>query len=155
MPPHLTSDQVIQFLAEKKEKKLGGKGLKSLGKPNKKQKKAERERNKAEREAQHSARGPPHKGRRGRGISRPRTSQSIEQKPSSNRRKVEGGDSTCTSSSANNSEPEGTEPPSQPRVTSRVTRSTFRGARGRGKSTARLQENLVPTEELISSSEGE
>ena len=70
------------------------------------------------------------RGRRGRDISRPRTSQSIKRKPPSNRRKVESADSTCTSSSANNFKPESTEPPSQLRVTSGVTKSTFRGARG-------------------------
>ena len=91
---------------------------------------------------------------KGRGISRPGTSQNVKERPPSNRRKVE----DPTSSSTDNSAPEVTEPPaiaSQPRVTSRVTRSTFRGARGQEKSTSRLQEDLVPTEELISSSEGE
>ena len=74
MPPHLTSDQVIQFLAEKKEKKLEAERAKELRKAEREAKKAERERQMTKREVQHSARGTTCRGR-GRGTSRSGTSQ--------------------------------------------------------------------------------
>ena len=80
MPPHLTSSQVIQFLAEKKEKKLEAERAKELRKAEQEAKKDKLERQKPKREAQRSARETACR-EKGRGISRPGTSQDVKRRP--------------------------------------------------------------------------
>ncbi len=73
MPCHLTSDQVIQFLADKRKKKLEAEEAKAQRKVEREAKKAERERKKSEREhqkAEREAQRLASRGRRGRGKSR-------------------------------------------------------------------------------------